>query len=205
MVYRVIAPDDFDWMTRPHAPNEAARHVAELSELAGFAHTRANVWRYEPGDQGTPPQASVSRGDLRRPIGHALDVPRGTTGALRRACWWVGSRCARDALADGQSQQRRSSRLRVRHATRERDRRAFGLRRVTASSLAHQSKPRPTDGRSAPTPTAWRIRPGPGAFVRVSGLRRFSRWRVAGAMVARTTRCSRRRLARPARRCVSRS
>jgi quercetin dioxygenase-like cupin family protein len=26
--------------------------VAELSELAGFAHTRANVWRYEPGAAG---------------------------------------------------------------------------------------------------------------------------------------------------------
>ena len=28
------------------------RHVAELSLLAGFAHTRANVWRYEPGAKG---------------------------------------------------------------------------------------------------------------------------------------------------------
>jgi len=26
--------------------------VAELSEVAGFAHTRANVWRYEPGAKG---------------------------------------------------------------------------------------------------------------------------------------------------------
>jgi quercetin dioxygenase-like cupin family protein len=26
--------------------------VAELSELAGFAHTRANLWRYEPGARG---------------------------------------------------------------------------------------------------------------------------------------------------------
>jgi quercetin dioxygenase-like cupin family protein len=26
--------------------------VAELSERAGFAHTRANVWRYEPGAAG---------------------------------------------------------------------------------------------------------------------------------------------------------
>ena len=32
-----------------HEPEEAPRYVAELSELAGFAHTRANVWRYEPG------------------------------------------------------------------------------------------------------------------------------------------------------------
>ena len=26
--------------------------MAELSEAAGFAHTRANVWRYEPGATG---------------------------------------------------------------------------------------------------------------------------------------------------------
>jgi quercetin dioxygenase-like cupin family protein len=26
--------------------------VAELSEPAGFAHSRANVWRYEPGAKG---------------------------------------------------------------------------------------------------------------------------------------------------------
>jgi len=33
-------------------PEEPPRHVAELSEPAGFAHTRANVWRYEPGAKG---------------------------------------------------------------------------------------------------------------------------------------------------------
>jgi quercetin dioxygenase-like cupin family protein len=26
--------------------------VAELSDRAGFAHTRANIWRYEPGARG---------------------------------------------------------------------------------------------------------------------------------------------------------
>jgi len=52
MAYAVITPDDFEWTTRPHAPAAAARHVAELSDLAGFAHTRANVWRYEPGAKG---------------------------------------------------------------------------------------------------------------------------------------------------------
>ncbi len=26
--------------------------MAELSDLAGFAHTRANLWRYEPGAKG---------------------------------------------------------------------------------------------------------------------------------------------------------
>jgi quercetin dioxygenase-like cupin family protein len=50
--FRVIVPDDLTWITRPHEPGEPARHVAELSELAGFAHTRANIWRYEPGAKG---------------------------------------------------------------------------------------------------------------------------------------------------------
>ena len=52
MAFRAIRPDDLEWTTRPHEPGEPARHVAELSELADFAHTRANVWRYEPGAQG---------------------------------------------------------------------------------------------------------------------------------------------------------
>ena len=52
MGYRVIQPDAFEWVTRPHEPDEPPRHVAELSHLAGFAHTRANVWRYEPGAVG---------------------------------------------------------------------------------------------------------------------------------------------------------
>jgi quercetin dioxygenase-like cupin family protein len=52
MAFQAIRPDNFEWITRPHEPGEPARHVAELSELAGFAHTRANVWRYEPGAKG---------------------------------------------------------------------------------------------------------------------------------------------------------
>jgi len=52
MTFRVIRPAALEWMTRPHGPGEPARHVAELSELAGFAHTRANIWRYEPGAKG---------------------------------------------------------------------------------------------------------------------------------------------------------
>jgi quercetin dioxygenase-like cupin family protein len=50
--FRVITLDELEWITRPHEPDEPARHVAELSDLAGFAHTRANVWRYEPGAKG---------------------------------------------------------------------------------------------------------------------------------------------------------
>jgi quercetin dioxygenase-like cupin family protein len=52
MGFRVVEPADFEWLTRPHEPGEPARHVAELSERAGFAHTRANVWRYEAGAKG---------------------------------------------------------------------------------------------------------------------------------------------------------
>ena len=47
MGYRVIRPDAFEWVTRPTSLSPP-RRVAELSHLAGFAHTRANVWRYVP-------------------------------------------------------------------------------------------------------------------------------------------------------------
>jgi quercetin dioxygenase-like cupin family protein len=52
MAIRAIDPRDLEWITRPHEPGEPARHVAELSDVAAFAHTRANVWRYEPGAKG---------------------------------------------------------------------------------------------------------------------------------------------------------
>jgi quercetin dioxygenase-like cupin family protein len=48
----VIRHDELEWITRPHEPGEPPRHVAELSESANFAHTRANLWRYEPGAKG---------------------------------------------------------------------------------------------------------------------------------------------------------
>jgi quercetin dioxygenase-like cupin family protein len=50
--FRVIHPETLDWITRPHEPDEAARHVAELSDLAGVRHTRVNLWRFEPGAAG---------------------------------------------------------------------------------------------------------------------------------------------------------
>jgi quercetin dioxygenase-like cupin family protein len=52
MSYRVVTPQEQPWLTRPHADDEPARHVAELSEVAGMEHVRANVWRYEPGAAG---------------------------------------------------------------------------------------------------------------------------------------------------------
>src|SRR3954471_22880375 len=52
MTFTAITPDDLTWITRPHEAGEPARHVAELSEQAGFAHVRGNLWRYEPGARG---------------------------------------------------------------------------------------------------------------------------------------------------------
>ena len=52
MGFRVVVPDDWEWITRPHEPGEPARHVAELSDVAHFADVRGNVWRYEPGAAG---------------------------------------------------------------------------------------------------------------------------------------------------------
>src|SRR4051812_48577225 len=49
---RALRFDQCEWTTRPHEPHEPARHTAELSEAAGFARTRANLWRYEPGARG---------------------------------------------------------------------------------------------------------------------------------------------------------
>jgi mannose-6-phosphate isomerase-like protein (cupin superfamily) len=50
--FLIVLPEDLEWTTRPHDPGEPARHVAELQPLVGFADTRANVWRYEPGACG---------------------------------------------------------------------------------------------------------------------------------------------------------
>jgi quercetin dioxygenase-like cupin family protein len=50
--FRVIQPGDLQFETRPHEPDEAPRHAAGVTDLAGFEHTRANFFRYEPGARG---------------------------------------------------------------------------------------------------------------------------------------------------------
>ena len=87
MSYRAVRPEEFEWITRPHEPGEPARHVAELSEVAGFAHVRGNVWRYEPGAKGKrhrhPIQDEtfvVLEGELSMYLGEPperVDVPTG--------------------------------------------------------------------------------------------------------------------------------
>jgi mannose-6-phosphate isomerase-like protein (cupin superfamily) len=51
-MYSVVSFSGREWSTRPHDPGEPARHTSELSDEAGFTHTRANLWRYEPGAKG---------------------------------------------------------------------------------------------------------------------------------------------------------
>ncbi len=52
MTFGTVRLRDLDWITRPHGAGEPARHVAELSDALGTEHTRANLWRYEPGAAG---------------------------------------------------------------------------------------------------------------------------------------------------------
>src|SRR5438477_200753 len=52
MSYHVVRSSELEWVTRPHEPDEAPRHAGPVTDRAGFAHTRANLWRYEPGAKG---------------------------------------------------------------------------------------------------------------------------------------------------------
>jgi quercetin dioxygenase-like cupin family protein len=52
--FRVVRPEDLAWTTRPHEPDEPPRHVAQVTDLAGLTHTRANFFLLEPGARGKP-------------------------------------------------------------------------------------------------------------------------------------------------------
>jgi quercetin dioxygenase-like cupin family protein len=52
MSFRVVRPDELEWIERPPEAGGTARYVARLSDRAGFAHTRGNLWRFEPGAKG---------------------------------------------------------------------------------------------------------------------------------------------------------
>ena len=49
MAFTVVNPAGIEEITRPHEPDEPARHVRELSEVIGFADVRANLWRKDAG------------------------------------------------------------------------------------------------------------------------------------------------------------
>jgi quercetin dioxygenase-like cupin family protein len=52
VAFKVVRPDELHFETRPHEPGEPPRHVAGVTDLAGLRHTRANVFRFEPGAKG---------------------------------------------------------------------------------------------------------------------------------------------------------
>ena len=52
MGFRAVPPDELEWIERPPEAGGAARYTARLTERAGFARTRGNMWRFEPGAKG---------------------------------------------------------------------------------------------------------------------------------------------------------
>ena len=52
VAFVVVQPSQLEWITRPAEPGDGLRHVAALSDLAGFENSRANLWRLEPGAKG---------------------------------------------------------------------------------------------------------------------------------------------------------
>ena len=52
MGFSVVRFDELEWVTRPPEAGGADRHVAGVTDPAGLQHTRANLWRYEPGARG---------------------------------------------------------------------------------------------------------------------------------------------------------
>jgi mannose-6-phosphate isomerase-like protein (cupin superfamily) len=50
--FRVIRADELDWVEREPEGDGPPRHVARLSDVAEFKHTRGSMWRYPPGSKG---------------------------------------------------------------------------------------------------------------------------------------------------------
>jgi mannose-6-phosphate isomerase-like protein (cupin superfamily) len=50
--FRVIRPDELEWVEREPEGEGVARHVARLSDVLGFAHTRGSMWRCPHGAKG---------------------------------------------------------------------------------------------------------------------------------------------------------
>ena len=52
MGFRVVRPDDLEWVEREPEPEGVPRYVSGLSDVLGFEHTRGSLWRYPPGAKG---------------------------------------------------------------------------------------------------------------------------------------------------------
>src|SRR5919204_4263417 len=52
MAYRVVRPDELEWIEREPEAGGEARYVARLTDVLQFQHTRAGMWRFQPGAKG---------------------------------------------------------------------------------------------------------------------------------------------------------
>jgi len=85
--FRVIRPDELEWVEREPEGEGVARHVARLSDVLGFANTRGSVWRYPPGAKGRRHRDTIQEetfvvlsGTLTMYLGdppEGVDVPKG--------------------------------------------------------------------------------------------------------------------------------
>src|SRR5258705_10066684 len=88
--FRVIRPDELEWVEREPEGEGVSRHVARLSAVLGFADTRGRVWRYPPGAKGRRHRDTIQEetfvvfsGPLTMYVGDAperVDVPAGGVG-----------------------------------------------------------------------------------------------------------------------------
>jgi mannose-6-phosphate isomerase-like protein (cupin superfamily) len=52
MAFRVLRPDDHEWVDRPYVEGQAPRRAADITTAAALNESRARVWRYPPGARG---------------------------------------------------------------------------------------------------------------------------------------------------------
>ena len=87
MGFRVVRPDELEWVEREPEAGGTARYVARLSDVLGFAHTRGSMWRYPPGAKGRRHRDTIQEetfvvvdGALTMYLGdppERVDVPKG--------------------------------------------------------------------------------------------------------------------------------
>jgi quercetin dioxygenase-like cupin family protein len=87
VAYRVVRPDELEWVEREPEAGDVPRYVARLSDVLGFEHTRSGLWRYPPGAKGRRHRDLIQeetfvvlRGTLTMYIGdppERIDVPAG--------------------------------------------------------------------------------------------------------------------------------
>jgi mannose-6-phosphate isomerase-like protein (cupin superfamily) len=77
-----LHPSDLGWETRPHSADEPARHCGPLTEVLGLEHSRANLWRYDPGASGRWHRETVQE-ETFVVIQGTLSIEFGDTGERR--------------------------------------------------------------------------------------------------------------------------